>query len=197
MKLHCVDVLGSLVFKYQLDLYYISNKHSTFMSPCPNIAYCTGLMQLKIIPWNAAIKDLFKILRFYIWPYRIGIVIQTELRLRWAQMPEWFYHIPFPNGGPRFESREGRDIGNWTVPRTVTDFRGFPVADLGGMSGAPPWDPILSFLHTFSLKSACIGGPCPSNGSTPRYGKSWIRHCFLGFTNHYWRFIHMKHVHTH
>ena len=42
---------------------------------------------------------------------------------------------------------------------------------------APPWDPILSFLHTFSLKSAHIGGPRPPNGCTPPYGKSWIRHC--------------------
>ena len=26
----------------------------------------------------------------------------------------------------------------------------------------PPWDPILSFSHTFSLKSAHVGGPCPT-----------------------------------
>ena len=33
----------------------------------------------------------------------------------------------------------------------------------GGVPGArPPWDPILSFLHTFSLKSAHVGGPHPS-----------------------------------
>ena len=39
----------------------------------------------------------------------------------------------------------------------------------GGMPGArlPLWDPILSFLHTFSLKSASVGGPCPPNGCTP------------------------------
>ena len=41
------------------------------------------------------------------------------------------------------------------------------LADLvggGGVPGArhPLWDPILSFLHTFSLKSTCIGGPHPS-----------------------------------
>ena len=38
----------------------------------------------------------------------------------------------------------------------------------GGMPGARPplWDPILSFLQTFSPKSAHIGGPCPPNGST-------------------------------
>ena len=28
-------------------------------------------------------------------------------------------------------------------------------------------DPILSFSHTFLPKSACIGGLCPPNGSTP------------------------------
>ena len=31
---------------------------------------------------------------------------------------------------------------------------------------APLWDPILSFLHTFSLKSARVGGPHPPNGCT-------------------------------
>ena len=33
----------------------------------------------------------------------------------------------------------------------------------GGMPGTrhPLWDPILSFLHTFSPKSTCVGGPCP------------------------------------
>ena len=42
----------------------------------------------------------------------------------------------------------------------------------------PLWDPILSFLHTFSPKSAYIGGPCPSQmGAHPPYVKSWIRHC--------------------
>ena len=29
----------------------------------------------------------------------------------------------------------------------------------------PLWDPILSFLHTFSLKSTCVGGPRPSTGN--------------------------------
>ena len=33
----------------------------------------------------------------------------------------------------------------------------FALADLGGVSGArPPWDPILSFSHTFSPKSAHV-----------------------------------------
>ena len=52
------------------------------------------------------------------------------------------------------------------------------LADLGGACRAhsPLWDPILSFLHTFSLKSARVVGPCPPNGCTPPYGKSWIRH---------------------
>ena len=42
------------------------------------------------------------------------------------------------------------------------------LAELGGVPGArhPLWDPILSFSHTFSLKSACVRGPCPPNGST-------------------------------
>ena len=44
------------------------------------------------------------------------------------------------------------------------------LADLGG-GGArhtpPLWDPILSFLHTFSPKSAHVGGPRPLNGCTP------------------------------
>ena len=32
---------------------------------------------------------------------------------------------------------------------------------------APPWDPILSFSHTFLPKSAHVGGPCPPNGCMP------------------------------
>ena len=36
------------------------------------------------------------------------------------------------------------------------------LVDLGGVPGAcPPWDPILSFSHTFSPKSAHVGGPHP------------------------------------
>ena len=43
----------------------------------------------------------------------------------------------------------------------------YALADLGGgVPGAhhPLWDPILSFSHTFSLKSACVGGPRPPPG---------------------------------
>ena len=49
-----------------------------------------------------------------------------------------------------------------------------------GMLGARHslWDPILSFLHTFSPKSTHVGGPRPPNGCTPPYGKSWIRHWY-------------------
>ena len=42
---------------------------------------------------------------------------------------------------------------------------------------APLWNPILSFLHTFSPKSAHIGGPCPPQWVHTPYGKSWICHC--------------------
>ena len=39
------------------------------------------------------------------------------------------------------------------------------------MLGAHPLgDPILSFSHTFLLKNAHVGGPCPPNGSTPPTG---------------------------
>ena len=39
-------------------------------------------------------------------------------------------------------------------------------------------DPILSFTHTFSPKSTCVGGPRPlPNGSTSPYQKCWIRPC--------------------
>ena len=46
---------------------------------------------------------------------------------------------------------------------------------IGGSGGACPahtplWDPILSFLHTFSPKSAHIRGPCPPNGCMPPTG---------------------------
>ena len=34
----------------------------------------------------------------------------------------------------------------------------------------PPRDPILSFLHTFPLKRARVGGQCPHNGSMPPLG---------------------------
>ena len=48
--------------------------------------------------------------------------------------------------------------------------RDFTLADLGGMPGTchPLWDPVLSFSHTFSLKSTHIGGPDLPNGCTPR-----------------------------
>ena len=47
-----------------------------------------------------------------------------------------------------------------------------PLADLGGVPGArhPLWDPILLILHTFSLKSARIGGSCPLTGAHPPMG---------------------------
>ena len=39
----------------------------------------------------------------------------------------------------------------------------------GGVPGTrhPLWDPILSFSHTFSPKSACVGCPHPPNEYTP------------------------------
>ena len=43
-----------------------------------------------------------------------------------------------------------------------------PLADLGGgayQAHATLQDPILSFLHTFLPKSACIRGPCPPMGN--------------------------------
>ena len=45
-----------------------------------------------------------------------------------------------------------------------------PTFIIGGSKGAclvhaPLWDPILSFLHTFSPKSAHIGGPRPPTGN--------------------------------
>ena len=44
----------------------------------------------------------------------------------------------------------------------------------------PPWDPILTFSHTFSPKSACVGGPCPKKlVHAPLYGKSWICPCII------------------
>ena len=44
------------------------------------------------------------------------------------------------------------------------------------LAHAPLQDPILSFLHTFSLKSAHVGGQNPPKmGPRPPYGKSWIR----------------------
>ena len=47
-------------------------------------------------------------------------------------------------------------------------------------------DPILSFSHTFLLKSTCVRGPCPPpNGSTPPCGKSWIRHCMCSPCQHW------------
>ena len=57
------------------------------------------------------------------------------------------------------------------------------LADLGGRARRtpPPWDPILSFSHTFSPKSAHVGGPGPPMGARRPYGKSWIRHCTVKF----------------
>ena len=41
----------------------------------------------------------------------------------------------------------------------------------------PPQDQFLSFSHTFSPKSVCVGGWHPPTGQRPPNGKSWIRHC--------------------
>ena len=41
---------------------------------------------------------------------------------------------------------------------------------------SPQQDPILSFLHTFSLKSTHVGGQHPPMAWRPPNGKSWIRH---------------------
>ena len=49
------------------------------------------------------------------------------------------------------------------VPK-MTPKPSYSLADLGGgMLGThpPPWDTILSFLHSFLLKSSCIGGLRP------------------------------------
>ena len=67
-----------------------------------------------------------------------------------------------------------------TVINLVQWRRCISLADLGGgVPGAchPLRDPILSFSHTFSPKSAHVRGPHPPNGSMPPYGKSWICHC--------------------
>ena len=47
----------------------------------------------------------------------------------------------------------------------------------------PLRDPILSFSHTFSPKSAHIGGPRPSpdTGPRPHCDKSWVRRCPVAF----------------
>ena len=72
------------------------------------------------------------------------------------------------------------NFGSSFLKERLMYFLNKPLADLGGVPGARPlWDPILSFLHTFSPKSAHIGGPCPPNGCMPPYGKSWIHHCKL------------------
>ena len=40
-----------------------------------------------------------------------------------------------------------------------------------GVPGAHPlWDPVLSFSHTFSAKSAHAGGPLPTMGARPPTG---------------------------
>ena len=57
----------------------------------------------------------------------------------------------------------------------------FTLADPGGAASAhpPQQDPFLSFSHTFSPKSVCVGGQRPPPmGRRPLNGKSWIRHCF-------------------
>ena len=47
------------------------------------------------------------------------------------------------------------------------------LADLGGAPD-PKWDPILSFLYTFSPNSACVGGQSPQ-WDCPPPAQSWIR----------------------
>ena len=57
-----------------------------------------------------------------------------------------------------------------TKTDTEYNFRHRSLADLGGgVPGArlPLWDPILPFLHTFSPKSTCVGGPRPVHAPPP------------------------------
>ena len=42
---------------------------------------------------------------------------------------------------------------------------------------SPQWDPILWFSHTFSPKSAYVGGPPPPKTGPSPHGKSWFRPC--------------------
>ena len=63
----------------------------------------------------------------------------------------------------------------------------------GGRAGHMPplWDPILSFSHTFSLKSVHVGGPCPPLMSAhpptgnPGSATDCINQMFLISTNRY------------
>ena len=65
----------------------------------------------------------------------------------------------------------------------LLDITGPAVADLHTkVSGTrpPQQDQILSFLHMFSPKSACVGGWRPhQRGLAPPNGKSWIRPCWV------------------
>ena len=58
-----------------------------------------------------------------------------------------------------------------------------PLVDLGGVPGAcppPPWDPILSFSHTFSPKCAHVGGPHPLTGARPPTGNPGSATAYIG-----------------
>ena len=51
----------------------------------------------------------------------------------------------------------------------------------GGVPGArPPMGPnSFIFTYIFAKKCLCRRSTLPPNGSTPPYGKSWIRHCTM------------------
>ena len=81
----------------------------------------------------------------------------------------------FFSGGSRFSH-----LGCQPIERVVptSDTGTFWQKGIGGSRGAcqahaPLWDQILSFSHTFLLKSTHVGGPRPPpppNGSTPPMG---------------------------
>ena len=56
------------------------------------------------------------------------------------------------------------ELNECMIPIAVVDPGGVPPAC------APQQDPILSFSHTFLLKSIRIRGSCPPNGSAPPMG---------------------------
>ena len=81
--------------------------------------------------------------------------------------------IALINGATHFNPSFNQNFTSYfaIVGTNVTDFS---IGGSRGVLGAGPLrDPILSFLHTFSPKSAHVGGPHPP------HRKSWIRHCFL------------------
>ena len=96
--------------------------------------------------------------------------LPTLLHLYLVHKTPWQLILPYFKN--TWKLRDQNTISFYKNYNRIHGFHTNSLADLGGAcpGHAPFMDPILSFLHTFSLKSTLVRGPRPPNGSTPPTG---------------------------